>query len=423
MNFEEHLSKYLNKEQISKLVNSFNEESIRAVLLNPQKMNKIDFINLYPNVKRHPIVDNAFIYSPKEYELGKSLYHELGCFYIQEPSAMVPSWMLNPTKDDIVLDLCAAPGGKSIQASFLMENEGIILSNDLSHSRALAIKENIERLGIKNITALNNDFLKIYNKFIDSFDCIILDAPCSGSGMFRKSDLMIKDWSYNKVLKFAEIQKELILYSYKMLKPGGKMCYSTCSFSYEEDEEVIDFLLEKTDAEIIEINDNPLFYKTKGHGIHLFPSVFPGDGQYVCLIKKPGSIKKNKFDIIAPKTKLDFKITNTNVFEEENYIFGTLFKSNVKDLFYIRKGVKIGERIHDKIIYDVHFARCLKSASNSLDLTKEDTIKYIKGETLNICVPKGNYLLLFNGLPIDISNSDGRIIKNHYPKYLRKLLS
>ena len=119
---------------------------------------------------------------------------------------MVPAYLLQANKDDLVLDLCAAPGGKSIQTSFLMENDGLIISNDLSRSRSLSILENVERLGIKNIVITNNDFSKIYPKYKNTFSKIILDAPCSGSGMFKKDTKMIGDWSYNKVLKFSEIQ-------------------------------------------------------------------------------------------------------------------------------------------------------------------------------------------------------------------------
>ena len=278
MEFLNHLKTYLNEEEIDKLAKSLEEESKHALLLNEEKMSVDTLLSLYPNLVRHPIIPNAFLYDKNELELGKSIYHELGCFYLQEPSAMLPAYLLNPNENDVVLDLCAAPGGKSMQASLLMHNKGLIVSNDIAKNRAFAISENAERMGRGNLLIVDNDFSSIYQHYLNTFDKIILDAPCSGSGMFRKMDEMQEDWSFAKVEKYAEIQKSLILIAYAMLKEGGEMVYSTCSFFYEEDEEVIDYLLNNTDAEIKPIEDNPLYYvsKAKPYGIHLLPSLFPG---------------------------------------------------------------------------------------------------------------------------------------------------
>ena len=132
-------------------------------------MSEETLLKIYPSLKRHPVVKNAFIYDKNELDLGKSIYHELGCFYLQEPSAMLPAYLLNPSKDDLVLDLCAAPGGKSIQASLLMENKGLIISNDISRNRVLAVLENAERLGRGNLVISNNDFSTIYTRFNNTF--------------------------------------------------------------------------------------------------------------------------------------------------------------------------------------------------------------------------------------------------------------
>ena len=209
---------------------------------------------------------------------------------------MLPAFLLSPNENDVVLDLCAAPGGKSMQASLLMHNKGLIVANDISKQRAFAISENAERLGRGNLLIINNDFATIYDRFLNTFDKIILDAPCSGSGMFRKEDKMRQDWTYQKVLKCQDIQKTLILMAYQMLKPGGTMVYSTCSFSFEEDEMVVDYLLANSDATLLELPDSKYYYKSKnnGHGIHLLPFLFPGEGHYIALIKKPGDIKNSK---------------------------------------------------------------------------------------------------------------------------------
>ena len=167
MDFLSHLSKYLNQEEIDKLEASLKGKSEHALLLNTSKMNEEMLLSLFPNVKRHPIVKNAYLYNKDEYDLGKSVYHALGCFYLQEPSAMLPAYLLDPKPGDVVLDLCAAPGGKSMQASLLMENKGLIVSNDIAKNRAFAISENAERLGRGNLLITNNDFSLIYQNYLN----------------------------------------------------------------------------------------------------------------------------------------------------------------------------------------------------------------------------------------------------------------
>ena len=427
MEFFDHLSSYLSKQEIDDLNKALSEESKRAVLLNLAKMNDEKFLSLYPEVTKHPVVPHAYIYDKNKYDLGKSIYHELGCFYIQEPSAMIPSYLLSPRKGDIVLDLCAAPGGKSVQASFLMENQGMIISNDLSRSRCSAILENVERLGLGNITITNNDFSKIYHKYLNYFDHIILDAPCSGSGMFRKDDKMIKDWSYNKVIKFQEVQKELIMYSYQMLKPGGTMVHSTCSFSKEEDEDVVSYLLENSDATLVEIEKNPLFYVNKDNplGIHLLPSIFPGEGHYICVIKKPGVLVATKDKESKPDAyinKYNLLINNAYMHTEKygDFLFSYPFEIKTEGLNIIRKGVKIGQIYPQEIRFDYHFSRFAKDFTPYFELDFTELERFYRGETLPLKLAKGPVMVKYDGINIVITKSDGNILKNSLPKGLRK---
>ena len=419
MEFVEHLKSYLSNEEIDKLMDSLKDESLHAVLLNPKKMSDEEFLSLFPDVIKHPIVAHAYIYKKELYNLGKSIYHTLGCFYLQEPSAMVPAYLLKAEKDDAILDMCAAPGGKTIQSSFLMKDTGLIISNDLSKQRTFSIIENIERLGLGNIVVTNNDLSLISNKLLNTFDKIILDAPCSGSGMFRKEQKMEDDWSYNKVLKFAETQKQLISIAYDMVKPGGIICYSTCSFSKEEDEDVIEYLLKNTDAELVKINDNPLFYinEEQSYGIHLLPSVFPGEGHYVCLIKKPGnSVKRENKEVIEKKI---FQFNLSQIYRFGDYVFGLNYPYNFKCFNVIRLGVKIGESIKGEMKYDYHYAHYIDSFDKTYSLQSNELVKYFNGETLNASVEKGIYLLTYLGKNVDLTNFDGRIFKNHFPKGLR----
>ena len=425
MDFVSHLKSYLSDEEIAKLLDSFNDEDKHACLLNPSKMDDETFLSLFPNVIKHPFVNHAYIYDKNEYQLGKSVYHDLGCFYLQEPSAMLPAFFLKPNKDDVVLDLCAAPGGKTIQSSFLMNNEGLIIANDLSRSRCNAILENVERLGLGNVVITNNDFSKIYQSYQNYFDKIILDAPCSGSGMFRKDDKMKDDWSYQKVLKNREIQKQLILIAYSMLKEGGEMVYSTCSYSKEEDEDVISYLLDNSDAQIekIDIKDgyiNPL----SPIGIRLMPSHFCGEGQYVCHIRKPGKIEPTKF---KNNSKFCSKLSSTYKDYDTQRFGDTLFAvSNMidtKGLRIIRHGVKVGEEQKGIFKYDIHYARTLSKNDDfpSIELTIDEVKQYLEGNQLNKeNKNKGYVLLTYHSNSIDIAKTDGRVIKNHYPKGLRR---
>ena len=423
MTFKNHLEKYLDEKEIDQLISSFELESKHAALLNLEKMNDETFLSLFPHATPHPIVPHAYIYDKNEYQLGKSIYHELGCFYLQEPSAMVVSYLLNPKKDDFILDMCAAPGGKTIQASLLTNQTGVIISNDLSKERTRALVDNIVRLGLKNIVVTNNDFKYIYQYYLNRFDKIILDAPCSGSGMFRKDEKMIEDWSINKVYKNVMIQYELIDIAYMMLKPGGTLIYSTCSYSYEEDEEVIKRLLANTDAELIDINNSPLYYHSKENiGIHLFPHLFPGEGHYICLIKKPGTLKETSYQ----EKKILSNLMPSELKDYSSYKFGDFLFSLTHDFKYkglniIQYGFKVGELIKNGILYSHQLARCLSSYYQEVELTKEELNDYIKGlEIKKNTNFKGFILLKYQNIPVDFTKTNGEVIKNHYPNYLRK---
>lgn len=424
MNFEEHIYSCLTKSEADLLLKSLSLKDKHAVLLNTNKITSEEFLKEFPNVKPHPVVKNAFLYDKEEYPLGKHLYHELGYYYLQEPSAMVTSSLLDYVDGDIVLDLCAAPGGKSVQASLFLANKGVIISNDISATRAALISNNAERLGLSNLLICSNDFSKIYSHYLNFFDKIILDAPCSGSGMFRKDSNVKEDWSINKVNKFSEVQKELIQISYKMLKEGGSLVYSTCSYSIEEDEDVIEYLLDNTDAELVKLDIKGGYVnELKPLGVRLMPSHFPGEGQYICLIKKPGIEKPSKIkndkrykNIVTTRYK-DFDIRKYG-----NFYFALPINIDTKYLNVIRYGVKVCEENKGVIKYDLHYARNVNNNDDfySVNLSLDEVKKYIEGNPVNKQAKKGNVLLTYNSNSIDITKSDSQVIKNHYPKGLRR---
>ena len=416
MDFRTHLNEYLTPEEIDSLISSFSSEEKKAIYLNKNKLSEEKLLELFPNLKPHPIVPLGFLYNKNEYELGKKVYHELGAYYIQEPSAMLVAHFLDAKPGERVLDLCAAPGGKTIQTALKMKNEGLIIANDISKSRANILLSNVERLGISNTVVTSYDFKNFYKEFDSFFDKIILDAPCSGSGMFRKSEEMKNDWTYEKVLKNAKVEKELIEICYFMLKEGGTLVYSTCSYSYEEDEEVIEHLLSKTNAELINIPSFEGEYRSKKYKecVHLFPHLYEGEGHFIALIKKPGSLVGS---VLHPTYLLRFA-EGKGKYKESH-----LFKLNDRlDSHFINHSLRPGLfyeiKINDKSYPTHHLSRC-KDSSESISLNKEEVIKYLKGETLNKKYPDGYHFVSYMGMNIGVVYSINGVLKNYYPKGLR----
>ena len=419
MDFETHLEKYLPKQEIDKLINSFNDKEQKALYLNTEKMSNEQFEHLFPLVKKHPIVKNAYLYDKDVYDFGKLDYFDLGVYYIQEPSAMLVSYFLNPNENDLVLDLCAAPGGKTFMSSRLMNNKGQIIANDLSKSRAQILLSNVERMGLKNVIVSSLDFVNYYPLFIEKFDKIILDAPCSGSGMFRKDEKMKLDWSMQKVYANANIQSSLISMCAKMLKKGGKLIYSTCSYSYEEDEEIIiNFLNEHNDFHLIDINqNNPLFFQSNDliGSIHLFPYLYPGEGHFICLLQKDGNANKTIFNNINYQRNC---INENNKKVIENYIINT----NINEKFLskcLRPGYFISTQTKDNIIPSHHFAKSVNDFQY-INLNDEQYKKYIHGDSFPFDEKNGFYVAKYQNINAGIVKIVDKIIKNYYPKGLRR---
>ena len=421
MDFKEHLKKYLSEKEIDLLIKSFDEPEQKGLLLNTSKMSVEAFKKMFPNVLPHPVIPNAFLYNKNDYDFGKHILHELGAYYIQDPSAMLVSYLLSPKENDLVLDMCAAPGGKSVGAALLMNNKGCLVSNDTSYPRLSALFSNIERMGISNVIVTSNDFSKNYQKFNETFDKIILDAPCSGSGMIRKLDEMKDDWSINKVLKFASIQKELILAAYSMLKKGGYLIYSTCSYSYEEDEEVIKYLLENSNAKLIKIPTIPgeYRYKERSEAIHLLSSHFLGEGHFICLIHKEGESKTSKFTPYemsksnlskgGKKEELIYKVPTSLAKEMEKYI--------------IRPGLLYGTKINNKIVPSHAYSHTLSNNENMFEVSEEEAKRLFLGESIDISLLKlkdGYYYPSYLNIPICVVHIVNGKLKNLLPKGLRK---
>lgn len=430
MNFLESLKNHFDETTISALDHSLSEKERHCLLLNRKKIAVIDFQSRFPNLSPHPFIDGAFYYDKETYDFGKSILHAGGTIYIQDASAMMVSYLLSPKIGETCIDLCAAPGGKSVGASFLMEQNGPIVSNDISFPRAKELSSNIERLGLGNVIVTSSNVKDLASFYGETFDNVILDAPCSGSAMFRKNEAAKEDWSEEKVLSCAKTQSELLEYAYRLLNRGGKLIYSTCSFSYEENEaNVIAFLKNHEDMEIVSLPDSPYFYRPKEvkESIYLLPHLFPGEGQYIALFRKKGA------SVIEVNKKLPKRENNKDIHKllAEYGIEDPYIASYNSSSYYLpcpfpfppsslRIGVKIRGEEKDHIP-DYALSHYLPS-SFSIPLSLEDTKKYLRGETLPTKEKDGLVILSYLGTNLGFGKIVKGTIKNHYPKGLRKNL-
>lgn len=388
-------------------------------------MSDEEFLSRFPNVRKHPFVEHAYLYDKDEYEFGKDMLYDDGVYSIEDASAMMVVYFLKPQEDDVILDICAAPGGKSIGASLAMNDKGVIVSNDISYPRAKAMSQNVERMGRGDIIVASNDFVFSHIHFHSSFDKIIVDAPCSGSAMMRKNPEAKADWRYEKVKSNARKQLDILELAYDMLKEGGTLAYSTCSFSFEEDEQTIITFKEKhPEIEMIALPEDPSFYHNEKlpEAVHLFPNRFEGEGQFICLFKKPGTIVKTPHKIISNQRYKEF-LKDYGLLDRSNEMMRSKFYSLYQSfdsthLNILRYGVKLFE-MRDIYIPDHHLAHFL-GPEYSLPISLEEAKAYVHGDTFKIDKPDGFYIVSYDKQNLGYVKATQGVAKNHYPKGLRR---
>ncbi len=427
MEFKTSLLNYLTEQEANDLVSAMeNEEVTHCLLLNTKKLSDEEFVKRYPLVQKHPFVKHAYYYDKEVYDFGKNIFYDNGVFSIQDASAMMVPFFLNPEEDDVILDICAAPGGKSIGCSLAMNDKGCIIANDISYPRAKAMSQNVERMGRGDIIVASNDFVFSYTHFQNTFDKIIVDAPCSGSAMMRKNDLAKNDWSVEKVKRNSKKQLEILEYAYMMLKEGGTLVYSTCSFSYEEDEGTL--LAFKTKHPELEFVAGPIDDPSFHHGrdipesIYLYPHKFRGEGQFLCLVKKPGVLRKYERKV-EDNSRYKLFIEDFGLKGRSNEMMRSKFYSlyqhfDVSHLNILRYGVKLFE-MRDIYIPDHHLAHFL-TPDYSIPLSLEDAKAYIRGETFPLDRKDGFYIISYDSQNLGFVKVTQGIAKNHYPKGLRR---
>lgn len=433
---------------------SYHNPRTYGLRLNSAKISNQDFIHTAPfSVKKIPWISNGFFYEENS-RPSKCPYYQAGLYYLQEPSAMTPSAFLDVLPGDYVLDLCAAPGGKATALGEKLKGKGLLIANDISTSRARALLRNIELFGISNAVVTNEQPSRLAQTFPGFFHKILLDAPCSGEGMFRKEEALARDWSPEKSQNLSEIQKDLILLCWQMLRPGGFLLYSTCTFSSCENESVIAHLLRcHPEAELqclpnyegfsrgIPPRDAPMDVLTRC--VRIFPHKMHGEGHFMALIHKPGnslSVAESTPGTIRDNDRkwiqaflndmglvtlggIPFDWNRVEIRKEKVYYLPPV-PVNLRGISYLRNGLYLGDLKKNRFEPSQPLALAVHrqeiQAVISLSVSDERLMKYLRGEPVPIASgeasrEKGWHLLCADEYPLGFGKLVNQTLKNKYP--------
>ena len=398
-----------------------------ALRLNPLKGSapKLPFVT--ENVPWEPM---GHYYDPAA-RPGLHPYHEAGVYYLQEASAMSAVALLDPQPGERICDLCAAPGGKTTQIAGRMAGEGFLLCNEINPKRAKILSRNIERMGVSNALVTNEHPARLAEKFAGYFDQVLIDAPCSGEGMFRKEEAAVTDWSQETVEMCARRQAEILHSGAALLKPGGRLVYSTCTFAPEENELTIENFLATHPEFVLEDVSAPWFTPAGKGMFRLWPHKLLGEGHFVAVLRKENGedadLSPVKGDRL-PKEWTEFaKALAIDLPEGAPVFFGqSLYLAppempDIKGIKALRPGLELGEVKKDRFEPAHALALWLKSAANTRNLSadSQEAARYMRGETLPD-TNRGWTLLQVDGYSLGWGKGDGKVLKNHYPKGLRR---
>ncbi|OCN05511.1 RNA methyltransferase [Erysipelotrichaceae bacterium MTC7] len=377
-------------------------------------------------------------YYIKEDISGNHPFHKMGLFYMQEPSAMSVVEVANVQANDWVLDMCAAPGGKSTQIAAKLQHTGFLVVNEYVGKRATILMSNLERMGVSEAMITNSPTKNLAKEMMGWFDKVIVDAPCSGEGMMKKHDIASQEWSEANVHACAKRQLEILDDAYQCLKQDGILVYSTCTYAKEENEMVIDaFLQAYPDMELQEIQQTfgrPGYSlgNVKGNYVRRIYPMDQGEGHFIAKLKKKGSqevapIKLEK-EVALPKEVQTFLFEQVgpqafHCYVKNNHVYVKNSPFVVLDKVHIvRQGMEIGELIKQRFEPHHHLymsALLQPKFKHKVELDETELHTYIAGDVLNKQVEKGYVALCYQGFIIGFGKSDGKQIKNKYPKGLR----
>ena len=426
--FEEKYQRLLGKEAAS-FFSTFDQEPISAFRTNPLKEGQVTFSN--------PISGTKWGYYGKV--SGKSPEHVTGLIYSQEPAAQMVAQVAHPHEGMRVLDLAAAPGGKSTHLLSYLNNTGLLVSNEINNKRSKILVENIERFGAKNVLVTNESAERLAKVFSSYFDLIVLDAPCSGEGMFRKQPDAMDYWSLDYPAQCAALQREILEDAVKMLANGGELVYSTCTWAPEENEEIVAWLLDEFPLELVDLPK--INGMTPGidypETARMYPHRFKGEGQFVAKFRFVGEhklpkLKPARSNLTADQRSLwqsfqkeHLKIElkgDLQTFGDQLYLL-PLGLPDLSKIKIARNGLHLGT--FKKKRFEPSFALGLalqpSEVKNKLELSQQDFEVYVGGETLQIkeILPNGWYQLVIQGNGLGFAKLANQTLKNYFPKGLR----
>ena len=423
------------------LIQALETEPLTSIRLN----NKIDVLTFACDTDEVPWhIDGYYLSERPQFTLDP-LFHA-GCYYVQEASSMFLQQVLEQFVDpsSIVLDLCAAPGGKSTLISEYIGSDGLLLSNEVVRQRVFILSENIQKWGNGNTVVTHNSAEEYGERCKHLFDCVVIDAPCSGEGMFRKDKQAREEWSLKAVKQCAERQRSILMDVWDALKPGGIMIYSTCTFNEEENEKNVEWIAETLGAEVLEVDYDPSWGITEGSvGYHFYPHKTRGEGFYICVLQKNMTEPLDQVKIRSPKKE--------NAIQHPEYLpvmrswlqhpddwairysdrFATAYPMKYKELIdwlstqltCISTGFGLGEE-RGKGIAPQHSLSMIKDlrkeAFPNIALTREQALSYLRTEALNLSgVPLGLLLVTYEGVPLGFAKNVGNRQNNLYPNEWR----
>lgn len=404
---------------------------------------------------------NGYYYAETD-QPGRHPYHEAGLYYIQEPSAMAVAPLVEAKPGERILDLCAAPGGKSTQLAGYLRGEGLLVSNEIHPTRAKILSENIERMGVRNACVTNESPARLAEIFVKYFDRILVDAPCSGEGMFRKNEAACEEWSPENVELCADRQDEILDHAAQMLRPGGRLVYSTCTFAPQENEGCIGRFLERhdefclipVDKERMGLPQNLCDGRPEWGNreevlrgtLRLWPHVICGEGHFAAVLQKRGSVPEGYEALSAGGLERGiseksrdlipfwefwrengsgaFPYSGTFLRFGDNLYLAPKGMPALKGIKVLRPGLHLGAFKKNRFEPSHALALALAPADVryvcGLSARDEAADAYLNGQTFSRHGEKGWYLITVDGCGIGWGKLAGGIMKNHYPRGLRK---
>ncbi len=423
------------------LLRALETEPVTSIRLNT----KLDVLTFACDTEEVPWhIDGYYLSERPQFTLDP-LFHA-GCYYVQEASSMfiqqALEQYLNPSS--IVLDLCAAPGGKSTLISEYLGSDGLLLSNEVVRQRVFILSENIQKWGNGNTIVTHNSAAEYGERCKHLFDCILVDAPCSGEGMFRKDEQSRNEWSLRAVKQCAERQRSILMDVWDALKPGGLLIYSTCTFNEEENEKNVEWMAETLGADVLPIDYDPSWGITEGTvGYHFYPHKAKGEGFYLCTLRKNEDESLDMVKIKTPKNASNMPhpeympVMRSWLQHPDDWAirysdrFATAYPMKYKEIIdwmstqltCISTGFGLGEERGRGIApqHSLSMQKDLrKEAFPNIPLTREQALSYLRTEALTLSdVPLGLCLLTYEGVPLGFAKNVGNRLNNLYPNEWR----